>query len=116
MTISRADLDAGRIDLSGIVEPGVRTAPIHPGEILRDTLAARGVTPYALAKAMDVPLTRITAILAGRRAITADTALRLGLALGTSAAMWLGLQNDFDLESAKVVAGEMHVAVLPELA
>ena len=116
MPIWRADLDAGRIDFLGIVEPVLRTAPIYPGEILHDTLAARGVTAYALAKAMDIPLTHITAILAARRAITADTALRLDLVLGTSATMWLGLQSDFDLELTSAMVDEMHVSVLPEFA
>ena len=101
MTINREDLDAGRIDLSDVVDPaGEPPAPIHPGEILRDTLEARGVTAFALAKAMRVPVNRLTAIMDGRRAITADTAIRLGKALGTSAELWLGLQADYDLEVA----------------
>lgn len=102
MTISREDLDAGRVDLSDIIDPDAEPmAPIHPGEHLQDTLEARGITAYALAKAMHVPHNRITAILAGERAITADTAIRLGKALGTSAEFWLNLQTGYDLEVAR---------------
>ena len=71
---------------------------MHPGEHVRDWLDETGTTAYALAKAMGVPGNRLLAILAGRRAITADTALRLGAATGASAEMWLGLQSAYDLE------------------
>lgn len=101
MVILREDLDAGRVDFSDLIDAdGEPIGPIHPGEILGDALERRGITPYALAKGMRVPLNRVTAILAGRRAITAETAIRLGKALGTSAEMWLGLQADYDLETA----------------
>jgi len=57
--------------------------------------------PYRLAKELSVPLTRITSILGGARAITADTALRLGRFFGMSAEFWLGLQQQFDLDMAR---------------
>lgn len=74
---------------------------MHPGEHVRDWLDETGTTAYALAKAMGVPGNRLLTILAGRRAITADTAIRLGAATGTSAEMWVGLQSTYDLEVAR---------------
>jgi addiction module HigA family antidote len=69
--------------------------------VLADLLADHRLSAYALAKAMHVPVNRVTAIAKGRRAITADTAIRLGRALGTSAEMWLGLQAACDLAAAR---------------
>ncbi len=75
--------------------------PLHPGEVLReDFLQPMGITPYRLAKDIDVPVNRITGIVNEDRAITADTALRLARYLGTSAKVWIGLQADYDLEKA----------------
>ena len=99
MSISMEDLVAGRIDLSDEGEAGI--APSHPGEHIRDWLEETGISAYALARAMRVPANRLTAILAGRRAVTADTAIRLGKATGTTAEMWLGLQASHDLEIAR---------------
>lgn len=100
--IKREDVDAGRVDFADIVEPDAATIPSPaPGEILRDVMEDHGITAYALAKAMKVPGNRVLALLAGRRAVTADTALRLAAALGTSAEMWMGLQAAHDLERAK---------------
>ena len=74
----------------------------HPGEILAEEfLLPMGITPYRLAKAIHVPLTRITAIIEGKRAVTADTALRLSAAFGLSEAFWTGLQADFDTAMVK---------------
>ncbi len=74
---------------------------VHPGEILvEEFLEPLGLSQYRLAKAIRVPMTRIGEICRGRRAITADTALRLGRFFGTSPRFWLGLQEDFDLEAA----------------
>lgn len=99
MAVTMEDLKAGRVDLAEAIDPtGVAEGPVHPGEHVRDWLDETGTTAYALAKAMGVPGNRLLAILAGRRAITADTALRLGAATGTSAEMWLGLQSAYDLE------------------
>jgi addiction module HigA family antidote len=72
---------------------------IHPGEVLdEEFLKPLGVSRYRLAKDIGVPATRIAEICAGRRALSADTALRLARYFGTSAKFWLGLQEDFDLE------------------
>ena len=74
-------------------------SPIHPGEILRDEfLAPMGITQYRLSKDISVPPRRINEIVHGKRAITADTALRLGRFFGMSPQFWLNLQNRYDLE------------------
>ena len=73
--------------------------PVHPGEILlEDFLKPMGITPYRLAKELNVPKTRISTILKGKRSITADTALRLARFLGTTAKLWLNLQVSYDLD------------------
>ena len=72
---------------------------IHPGEILAEEfLIPMEITPYRLAKETGIPQTRVSAIINGRRSITADTAIRLSYFFGNSAKFWLGLQADFDLE------------------
>jgi addiction module HigA family antidote len=71
--------------------------PVHPGRILRRELAARGMSANRLALALRVPSGRITSILNGQRAISADTALRLARHLGTSAQFWMNLQIRYDL-------------------
>lgn len=74
----------------------------HPGQLLSDEfLKPMGITPYRLAKDIGVPLTRILAILACRRAITADTGLRLDRYFGLSEGYWTGLQQDYELRLAK---------------
>ena len=76
-----------------------RLRNIHPGEVLiEEFLKPLGVSQYQLAKQIRVPLTRIAEICKRKRAITADTALRLARFWGNSAKFWLGLQEDFDLE------------------
>jgi len=75
--------------------------PIHPGRILRRELAARGMSANRLALALRVPSGRITSILNGKRAISADTALRLERHFGTSARFWLNLQTRYDLTLAE---------------
>ncbi len=75
---------------------------IHPGEILlEEFLEPMGISQNRLARAMGVPPRRINEIVHGKRAVTADTAIRLALALGTSEQFWMGLQADFDLEEAR---------------
>ena len=75
--------------------------PIHPGEILREEfLKPLGVSINGLARDIAVPPGRISAIVNGKRAITADTALRLAKYFGVSSELWLGLQADFDLRNA----------------
>ena len=81
----------------------MKTLPnIHPGEILlEEFLTPIGISQNRLARAMDVPPRRINEIVHGKRAITANTALRLARALGTSEQFWMGLQADYDLEEAR---------------
>jgi addiction module HigA family antidote len=77
-------------------------APVHPGEILsEDYMAPLGLTANQLAMSLRIPANRITAIIAGKRGITADTALRLARYFGTSAEMWMDLQSDFDLQTER---------------
>ncbi len=72
---------------------------IHPGEVLEEEfLKPMGISRYRLAKEINVPMTRIADICRGRRAITADTALRLARYFGTSAELWMGLQEGYELE------------------
>ena len=79
-----------------------RTGPVHPGRILKeDWLDPLDLTAYRLAKSIGVPLTRVGAILAGKRAISADTALRLARYFGTDAQSWVNLQAHYDLEVAR---------------
>ena len=76
-----------------------RLPNIHPGDILlEEFLKPLDISPYRLAKETNIPQTRISEIIKKKRRVTADTALRLGKFFGTSPKLWLGLQNDFDLE------------------
>ena len=81
----------------------MKTLPnIHPGEILlEEFLTPMEISQNRLARAMGVPPRRINEIVHGKRAVTADTAIRLARALGTSEQFWMGLQTDYDLEEAK---------------
>lgn len=80
----------------------MKTLPnIHPGEVLlSEFLEPLGISQNALARAAGVSPRRINEIVLGKRSVTADTAVRLAAALGTSERFWLGLQADFDLEEA----------------
>ena len=84
----------------------MKTLPnIHPGEVLlEEFLKPLGISQNKLARAMGVPPRRINEIVHGKRSITADTALRLARALGTSEQFWMGLQADYDLEEARKAA------------
>lgn len=76
-----------------------KMAPVHPGEILMEEfLEPMGISQYKLAKNINVPPRRINEIVHGKRAITADTALRLAKFFDTSAQFWLNLQSHYDLE------------------
>jgi antitoxin HigA-1 len=76
-----------------------KLANIHPGEVLlKEFLNPLEISAYKLAKDTDMPQTRISQIIKGKRRITADTALRLASYFGTTAKFWLGLQDDFDIE------------------
>jgi addiction module HigA family antidote len=75
---------------------------IHPGDILlTEFMQPHGLTSYRLAKELHVPLPRINDVVRGKRAISADTALRLGIYFGLPAQFWLNLQNDYDLRLAR---------------
>ncbi len=80
--------------------------PIHPGEILADELAEIGISAAEFARTLEVPPGRISQILAGKRAITADTALRLSRYLGTSAEVWMNLQRSYELNLARQELGK----------
>lgn len=78
----------------------------HPGSLLREEfLEPMDLSAYRLAKEIEVPLTRISAILNARRSITADTGVRLDRYFGLSEGYWLGLQHDYDLRVAKRALG-----------
>jgi addiction module HigA family antidote len=103
--ILREDLDAGRVDVSN-ADGEERLPPVHPGEVLRhEFLEPLGLTAHALALALRVPANRITAILSGRRAVTAETALRLARHFGTTPGFWLNLQKAYELEVAERAEG-----------
>ncbi len=74
---------------------------IHPGEHLAEIIEELGITQYRLAKTIGVPQVRIHDIVRCRRSITADTALRIGQALGTTPEFWLNLQRMYDLDVAR---------------
>jgi antitoxin HigA-1 len=81
--------------------------PLHPGEVLfEEYLQPLGISQNRLALNMRVPSRRINEIVLGKRSITADTALRLSLVIGTTPEFWLGLQADYDLEILKRTKGE----------
>ena len=79
--------------------------PIHPGELLRDELEERNVSLNGLALSLRIPMNSISAIVNGKRSITADTALRFARYFGTSAQMWMTLQTAYDLEVAEQEVG-----------
>jgi len=80
--------------------------PIPPGEILlEEFMQPLGISINALARELDVPPNRISGIVNGKRAITADTALRLGKYFGVSPEIWLGLQADYDIRVARRAIG-----------
>ncbi len=84
----------------------IQRKPVHPGEILREEfLTPLGLSASRLAIELRVPVTRITEILNERRGISADTALRLERYFGMSADFWVAVQKDFDLTTARQVAG-----------
>ena len=92
-----------------------KTLPnIHPGEVLDgEFLRPMGLSQNALARAMDVPPRRINEIVLGKRAVTADTALRLARAFGTSAEFWMNLQASYDLEETARTLGPALAGLEP---
>jgi len=88
--------------------------PIHPGELLHDELEEIGTSLNELARALRVPMNRISAVVNGKRSITADTAMRLARYFGTSPQYWLNLQSAYDLEVAAIKIGsKIDREVLP---
>ena len=98
--------------------PKAKFSPIHPGEILmKDFLEPMKISQYRLAKCISVPPRRINEIVHGKRAITADTALRLGIFFAMEEQFWLNLQSHFDLEKAKQETGDrLKTEVAPHAA
>ncbi len=86
---------------------GVLLPPVHPGRTLAAELAARGISANALALKLRVPANRLTGIIRGERAITAETALRLSRYFGTSAAFWMNRQTNYDLALARQELGDI---------
>lgn len=85
---------------------------IHPGEILlEEFLKPLEISAYRLSKDIDIPQTRISQIIKGKRRITADTALRLSSYFGNSPKFWLGLQDDYDLEDEKLLNKEVLIKI-----
>lgn len=100
MSIKREDIDNREVDFSD-VRSGRRLPLVHPGEILRDEfLTPKGISVYELANVIKVPRSRVNDIVLGRRAITTDTAMRLGRYFGTSPEFWINLQTHYDLDVA----------------
>jgi addiction module HigA family antidote len=81
-------------------------APIHPGLILKEDLADVGISINRISRDIRVPMNRISEIVNGKRAITADTALRLARYFGTTAQYWLNLQINYDLQAAERESGK----------
>jgi len=95
------------VELKG---PPFALPPVHPGQTLASEIAARGLSAHALALKLRVPANRISAIVAGTRGITAETALRLGRHLGTGATFWMNLQSQYDLACAERELGDRIAA------
>ena len=87
------------------MNPNNGMRPVHPGEILREELDGLGLSANALAKALGVPVNRVTMILNGQRGVSADTALRLARYFGTTPRLWLNLQKTWELRRAEIAAG-----------
>jgi addiction module HigA family antidote len=87
---------------------------IHPGELLHEELQERGISLNQLARDIRIPLSRVSLIVNGKRAITADTALRLARYFDTSAEVWLNLQSAYDLDVARQeLAARIEREVIP---
>lgn len=104
MSISRAKVS--KTDFSRLTT-GKRLAPVHPGQVLwHDFIEPLGLSRYRVAKAMHVPQRRVDEICAGKRAMTADTALRLERLFSMDAQTWMNLQAQYDLEIAERALGK----------
>jgi antitoxin HigA-1 len=98
-----------------VAERKLKLAPVHPGEILReDFMTPLALSINALARALHVPANHVSGIVNGKRGISAKMALRLARYFGTSAELWLGLQQDFELDLAHDTAtAQIEREVLP---
>jgi addiction module HigA family antidote len=107
-TIKRDNDDAGRVDLSDVVDPvAPPLPPVSPGQVLRtEFLEPLHMSAGALARAIAVPRNRLTGIINGSQTITADTALRLGIYSGISPEFWLSLQASYDLKRTRRAIGD----------
>ena len=85
---------------------------VHPGEVLKEELKELNVTPTEFARQIDVPPNRVSQIIAGKRAVTGDTALRFGHWFGTDPQFWLNLQSAYEIRIAEEKAGR-EIARLP---
>jgi antitoxin HigA-1 len=87
---------------------------VYPGAVLKEELEARGLSAAAFALMLRVPPQRIQEIVSGKRAITPETALRIGTALGTGARLWLAMQQSHDLHKVEAEIGaKVRSEVLP---
>lgn len=94
-----------------------KTFAIHPGDILlTEFMEPLGLTSYRLAKHLQVPLPRVNDIVRGKRSITADTAVRLGIYFGLPAQFWLNLQNEYDIRLAQKALTTEFKKIKPRLA
>src|SRR5579864_9245316 len=87
--------------------------PIHPGEVLADELAELNISRTGLARELHVPANRISQLIAGKGAMTADTALCLEKWLGVSAAFWMNLQKRYELDVARSQAADSLKTIKP---
>jgi addiction module HigA family antidote len=112
MTIKRADIASLKF---GNILTGRRLAPVHPGEVLlKEFLEPLGLTRYRIAKAIGVPQRRVDEICSGKRAVSADTALRLGRFFSVEPQLWMNLQSQYDLEVAERTTGQaVEALVIP---
>ncbi len=117
MTIEREEVDRRRVDFSDVASGG-RLPPVHPGEILREEfLTPMELSVYRLAREIKVSRPRVNDIVLGRRAVTTDTALRLGRYFGTTPEFWLALQTRYDLDVAeRTVRARIEREVAPRAA
>ena len=101
MTIEREDVGRRKVDFSDVAS-GRRLPPVHPGEVLRDEfLKPMELSVYRLAREVGVSRPRLNDVALGRRAVTTDTALRLGRYFGTTPEFWINLQTRYDLDVAE---------------
>ena len=90
-----------KVDIFDAPPDSFPLAPVHPGEAVQEEIAARGLAAHALALKLRVPANRVTEIIAGKRGVSPDTALRRSRTLGPGAAFWLNLQSQYDLAMAE---------------